>query len=182
MKCPDASDGLQERRKQTGRTQGMDKETFEREALAAERSLYGVAYSILKNQADCADAIQSALLYAYWKLDTLRNEAYFRTWLTRILINECYRILHCRQRETPLEEYLADRGSLTETQPEPTGVFEELMKLERKLRVPLVLYYVAGYSTKEIAKMLGITKENVRIRLYRGRRALQKQLKGDDGI
>ena len=41
------------------------------------------------NKSDCEDAVQEAILTAYEKLHTLREEKYFKTWLTRILINTC---------------------------------------------------------------------------------------------
>ena len=67
----------------------MVKEQFTREVLAAEKNMYYIAKSILGNDEDCADAMQNAILNAYSNLASLREEKYFRTWLTRILINEC---------------------------------------------------------------------------------------------
>ena len=71
----------------------MTNEEFVNQISAAETSLYRVAKSILKNDEDCADAIQNAVLKAFDKIGTLKKEKYFRTWLTRILINECYQIM-----------------------------------------------------------------------------------------
>lgn len=71
----------------------MDKQQFTKQVLEAEASLYHVAHTLLVNEEDCADAIQNAILAAYDKLGDLKKDAYFKTWLTRILINECYRIL-----------------------------------------------------------------------------------------
>ena len=75
----------------------MDKEQFTAEVLSAEKGLYHVARSILGNDEDCADAMQNAILTAYTKLHTLQKEAYFKTWLTRILINEAYQMLRDRK-------------------------------------------------------------------------------------
>lgn len=71
----------------------MNKQQFTKQVLEAEASLYHVAHTLLVNEEDCADAIQNAILAAYDKLGDLKKDAYFKTWLTRILINECYRIL-----------------------------------------------------------------------------------------
>lgn len=71
----------------------MNKQQFTKQVLEAEASLYHVAHILLVNEEDCADAIQNAILAAYDKLGDLKKDAYFKTWLTRILINECYRIL-----------------------------------------------------------------------------------------
>ena len=68
----------------------MDKQYFTQEVKQAERSLYRIARSYLPTDADAADAVQEALVRAWAK----RNDAtgavkYFRTWLTRIVINAC---------------------------------------------------------------------------------------------
>ena len=68
-----------------------------KEVHDAEAMLYHVAKSILKNDADCCDAVQETLLKAYEKLDTLKKEKFFRTWITRILINECNGIIRKRK-------------------------------------------------------------------------------------
>ena len=65
----------------------MDRQFFIASAQAMERSMYCIARSYLRCEADCEDALQNALLRAWEKRNTLREERYFRTWLTRILIN-----------------------------------------------------------------------------------------------
>ena len=86
----------------------MDKEEFTRAVLEYESTLYRVAKSMLGSEADCADAAQNALLRAWEKQHTLRDTAYFKTWLTRILINECRAMLRQRARFVPLEEEAAE--------------------------------------------------------------------------
>ena len=76
----------------------MTKDVFIREIRQSEAMLYHVARSILKNDSDCGDAVQETLLKAYEKLHTLKQEQFFRTWITRILINECNGILRKRKR------------------------------------------------------------------------------------
>ena len=70
--------------------QAMTKNAFIKEVNDAEAMLYHVAKSILKNDADCCDAVQETL-------DTLKKEKFFRTWITRILINECNGIIRKRK-------------------------------------------------------------------------------------
>ena len=82
----------------------MKKEQFTKEVLNAEKSLYHTARSILANDEDCADAMQNAILHAYEKLHTLRSEAYFKTWLTRILINECCQIIRSKKPTVSYED------------------------------------------------------------------------------
>ena len=75
----------------------MNKEEFTRCVLEAESSLYRVAKSISINESDCEDAVQEAILTAYEKLGTLKEEKFFKTWLTRILINICFRMAKKRK-------------------------------------------------------------------------------------
>lgn len=156
----------------------MKKDDFCAQVLEAEGSLYRVAKSILHNDEDCADAIQNGILKAYQKLDTLRHERYFKTWLTRIVINECYRIIRQAQRYLPLEDYPGwDADAVDETEGESL-VMMELMQLEEKYRVPIVLHEIEGYSAKEIGEILGLTETNVGNRIFRGKKILRKSLEG----
>ena len=84
----------------------MTNEEFVRHISDARSSMYHVAKAILKNDEDCADAIGEAVLRAFDKIDTLKQEKYFKTWLTRILLNECYKILNHRHEEVLYEEYM----------------------------------------------------------------------------
>ena len=83
----------------------MNKDQFTKEVLNVERSLYHTARAILADDEDCADAMQNAILHAFEKLHTLRSEAYFKTWLTRILINECYQIIRSKHPTVSYEDY-----------------------------------------------------------------------------
>lgn len=56
-------------------------EQFVRQISDAEKSMYRVAKSILRNDEDCVDAMQEAILHAFDKMDTLKGEKYFKTWL-----------------------------------------------------------------------------------------------------
>ena len=67
----------------------MTRETFSNLILDRESTLYRVAMSMLRNEKDCEDAVQTAVLTAFEKLGTLKHEEYFKTWLVRILINVC---------------------------------------------------------------------------------------------
>ena len=157
----------------------MTKEQFSAKILAMERSLYHVSKSLLRNDEDCADAIQNAILKAYGKLHTLKNEEYFKTWVTRIVINESYAILRANKRLVSYEEYMSDEQAVEEDEYSP--VFEEITKMKEKYRIPFVLHYVEGYTTAEIAKMLSLSEGAVKTQLFRARNQLKAQLKGVDG-
>lgn len=153
----------------------MDKEEFTRAVLEYESTLYRVAKSMLGSEADCADAAQNALLRAWEKQHTLRDTAYFKTWLTRILINECRVMLRQRARSVPLEEEAAEGEIAPERD---SGLYEAVMGLDVKYRVPFVLYYIEGFRTREIASMLKLPEGTVKTRLRRAREILRTELEG----
>lgn len=153
----------------------MDKEEFTRAVLEYESTLYRVAKSMLGSEADCADAAQNALLRAWEKQHTLRDTAYFKTWLTRILINECRAMLRQRARFVPLEAEIAEG----EVAPEGGGeLYEAVMGLDEKYRLPVVLHYIEGFKTAEIAAMLRLPEGTVKTRLRRAREILREELEG----
>ncbi|NBJ94653.1 RNA polymerase sigma factor [Parablautia muri] len=154
----------------------MDKKQFTTQVLEAEKSLYHIAKSILGNDDDCADAIQNAVLHAFEKLHTLRNEKYFKTWLTRILINECNYMIRSRKDQVSYEDYYDTRTMAQEE--DYSEVFEVVMGLEDNYRVPFVLFYVEGFSVKEICQILKLSQGTVKTRLYRSRKLLKEKLMG----
>ena len=101
--------------------QAMTKSAFIKEVHDAEAMLYHVAKSILKNDADCCDAVQETLLKAYEKLDTLKKEKFFRTWITRILINECNGII--RKRKISFGDHLLSGAKIVAHHPNLYAVY-----------------------------------------------------------
>lgn len=157
----------------------MNKNQFTTQVLDAEKSLYHIAKSILRNDEDCADAMQNAVLHAYEKLHTLRNEKYFKTWLTRILINECNRILRSRKISVPYDEYFETQEQ--EQREDYPEVYEAVMEMADTYRIPLVLFYVEGFSVRDICRILKLSQSTVKTRLYRSRKLLKEKLTGEYG-
>ena len=155
----------------------MDKTEFTAAVLEAEQTLYRVARTMLGSEHDCADAAQQAILRAWEQLGTLRNPRYFKTWLTRILINECNAMLRQRQRLAPYEPEIAE--SIPAPAPEDNSdLYAALLALDEKYRLPVVLYYLEGFKTREIAALLGVPEGTVKSRLRTARELLRKDLKG----
>jgi len=151
----------------------MNKQEFTQHVLEAENSMYRVAKSIAVNETDCEDAVQQAILTAYDKLKCLRNEKYFKTWLIRILINECYRIRRCKGCIVSFEDYMYDVPFESNVDIE---LREAVFKLPQKIRTIIVLYYIEGYSIDETAYMLRIPQGTVKSRLHKGRKLLRDML------
>lgn len=155
----------------------MEKTEFTKAVLEAEEMLYRVAHTMLRNEQDCADAAQQAILKAWEQLGTLRQPKYFKTWLTRILIHECTAILRQRQRQAPYEPERAEAMPAPERE-DYGELYTALFALDEKYRLPVVLYYLEGFKTREIASMLKLPEGTVKSRLHAARDMLRKSLEG----
>ena len=155
----------------------MSRQEFTRRVLALEGRLYRISCGMLRSPQDRQDAVQEAVLKAWQKLDGLRNEEFFETWLTRILINECYNLLAARKTQLPLEEApelpAADEGG-------NRALRDALLGLDEKLRLPVMLHYMEGYRVREIAGILGLPEGTVKTRLARAKRELKKYLEEEE--
>ncbi len=153
----------------------MTKGAFDEKVVSLLGALHSVSYSLLPNAEDQADAVQECVKKALQKRDSLRDDAQFKTWIVRILVNECYNILRKKKRLVPTEEIEIAAP------PEADGeVFEALMRLPDKLRLPVVLHHIEGYATKEIARILRLPEGTVKGRLVRGREHLKRLLTGEE--
>lgn len=148
----------------------MNKNELEEIVLASTDSLYHISWSILKNDADCEDAVQEAVAIAFAKLHTLKKEQYAKTWLTRIVINECYHILKKRERFTAFNDGDEKAENSREDYSE---LYQALFLLKKEYRLTIVLYYLEGYSVKEIAGIMHTGVGTVKSRLSRGRDKLK---------
>lgn len=141
-------------------------------------AMYKVARGILRSDEDVADAVQDTILSCFEKIHTLQKPEYFKTWMIRILINECTQILRHYQRV-----YVPGELPETSRQDESLAEFEfkEMLDLvEEKYRVVLVLYYVQGFKIPEIAKLLDMNENTVKTRLSRAREQIRGAYIGNE--
>ena len=153
----------------------MEEREFERRVRACTPRLFRVCYAILPERADRDDAIQEALLKAWRRRGTLRDEAVFETWLTRIAINECKSMLR-RRRRMPVAE-LDERIPASGDAIPDLALHNALQGLELKLRMPVVLHYAEGYTMTETARLLGIPVGTAKHRLEQAKTILKERLK-----
>ena len=155
------------------RAKEKDADAFDLLMRPQLQRMYRIAISMLENEEDAADAIQETVLRCWQKIGQLKNEEYFQTWLTRILINQCKDILKTRKKYVLVEEM----PEVEYEEAYETNDWKTILNhLDEKYRIVLELYYVEGFSTKEIAKLLHIKDVNVRSRMSRGRKQLEQYL------
>ena len=134
-----------------------------------KKTLYHVACGILRSEADREDAVQECILKAWEKRDSLKSDAAFRSWVTRILINECYDICRRSGKIIVMDE-LPEAVAPEMENPE---LRDAINKLEDIYRLPILLFYVEGFSIREISRMLQIPEGTVKSRLHAGRGKLK---------
>ncbi|MCI8585732.1 MAG: sigma-70 family RNA polymerase sigma factor [Lachnospiraceae bacterium] len=152
----------------------MKKEQLGKLILVSEDTLYHVAKSLLARDADCADAIQEAIVKAFTNLHTLRQDSYAKTWLVRILINECYALMRREKHLVSLEEYRYPEPA--EESKDYSDLYEAIRRLPPDIRICIILYYLEGYSVKETADILKVTESTVKNRLARARTRMRREL------
>jgi RNA polymerase sigma-70 factor (ECF subfamily) len=161
----------------------MDGQGFSSRMQAMSEVLYRVCASQLSNPSDREEAVQECVSKAWEKLATLNDERYFQTWIIRILINVCHDIQRRNTRSVPMEEKELSAHGSEKSAFQDDGVDElrelraAILGLKEELRLPLVLRYACGFSTREIARMLGLQNGTVRTRLSRARAHLRAALR-----
>lgn len=152
----------------------MKKEQLGQLILASEDTMYRVAKTLLRSDADCADAIQEAIVKAFSGLHTLRRDSYAKTWLVRIVINECYTIMRKEKRVVSIEDYVPEEEA--ESTRDYSDLYEAVSRLPKEQRLSVALYYMEGYSVKEIAELMETSESAVKSRLARARARLKQEL------
>ena len=143
-------------------------------------ALYRIAKGLLESDFDAADAIQETIISAYTNIGNLKKDEFFKTWLIRILINECKKISRRSDKIVSLEK--VSEQAVSDTYPSDDATSGFINMLDLNLKQVTILYYYEDFSVKEIAGILNIFQGTVKSRLSRARRELSKLMyeKGDD--
>ena len=132
----------------------MNKEQLGELIIASEETMYRVAKSLLYNDADCADAIQEAIVKAFSKLHTLKEDAYAKTWLIKIVMNECYAIMRKEKRIISLDDYQMEEQAAKLSEEGKTPLFfSEDGKMLGMIAVADVIKEDSPRAVKELQNM-----------------------------
>lgn len=153
-----------------------EKDAFSELIRENKLSLYKVARGMLKRECDIEDAIQNTIMKALESINSLKNNNYFKTWLIRILINECNIILRNNKRENLVDISEGFNGLSHDDLYENLDITNAVNMLEIDLREVVVLYYFEDFKQKDIADILGIKEGTVRTRLLRAKKKLKEAL------
>lgn len=178
------------------RAQRENKEAFEELIRRHQHRVFAVAGGILKRREDVEDIAQQVFVKAYFSLKRFDQRAAFSTWLYKITVNECWDMLR-KKKVRPLvyeadlsEEQARQVISSAETgkdEPDISERLESRQRVERLLeglderdRLMLILKEVEGFSIEEIAEVLDLNANTVKVRLFRARRRVVSQAKAHE--
>ena len=133
--------------------------------------LFRLCLMILGNASDAEDVIQETMIKYLQKAPKFQSAEHEKAWLIKVSANHCKDVLRFRSRHQmvdieQMKEFIEDESD--------SEIIEALMTLPEKYKVVLMLHYVEGYSTKEIAEMIGKTSSAVKMRLQKGRTLLKE--------
>ncbi len=157
-----------------------DENAFNELILLTQKEMYLIAKTKLKDENDIADAIQETILSCYKNLRKLRDNKLFKTWLIKILINECNKIYKKRKKQdVSYEEKEVENYLMIEDNSFENISFDILIRnLNEEEKLILTLYYYSGYSTKEISKIIKVNENTIRSKISRAKYKLRNQYEG----
>lgn len=155
-----------------------DAKAFEELLFLEEKMLYYKALSYVGKKEDALDAIQETSCKAFLAIDQLQNPEFFSTWLFRILIRECYKLLKKRDQIIPYEEneLLKRLDSKQDTEIESFDLGEALSKLKSPYQTSIILFYYHDLPIKEISEIMEKPVGTIKTYLRRAKRKLKKDL------
>ena len=165
-----------------GRSEKIKKE-FEERVLETVDALYNLAMHLTQNRQDAEDLVQEATLRAYRYFHRFERGTNFKAWIMTIMRNLYINRYRKRLKEPVKVEFEEVENFISF--PEISGVQEEIFseiirnlvnKLPQELRIVITLFYVDGFTYKEIAKITEVPLGTVMSRLYTARQILKRQL------
>lgn len=141
------------------------------------KALYKLALSLVHNIDDTEDLIQESFVIAYRKLNSLRENQLFKAWITKILVNQAYKLLKYRAMCAPYSLIDLDQLQVWNDNLETSEIelLHTIRNLRQKDQLIIKLRYFAGLSIKEIATQLNCSENTTKSRLYRAIEKLKKE-------
>ncbi|MEH7121886.1 sigma-70 family RNA polymerase sigma factor [Bacillus sp. JJ1773] len=142
--------------------------------------LYKIAYVYMKNEADALEVFQETTYKAFISINNLKDDRYFSTWLSRILINTAIDHLNKRKKIIPIErEILEEKMAPYRSNEEDLDLLQAVMELDEKYKTVLILRFYKDYTVKQIAYVLDCPEGTVKTNIHRGINLLKEKLKED---
>lgn len=140
--------------------------------------MYRFAYYLLGSREDAEDCVSESVLIAFQKLPQLKKNSAFKSWLFKILHNCCNKALKEKienKNNTQYDEALSIKTEMQDIS-EKVSLVSALKELSETDREIIVLYFVCGYNSKEIAALLSLKDSTVRSKIKRSTEKLREKL------
>ena len=149
---------------------------------AYSKDMYKFALYYLGSPVLAEDCVSECVLTAFQKIGTLKKPSAFKSWLFKLLYNYCNKALteKIRAREAVEISELIDLCREDSDHSEIISLRNSLEKLSEEEKAVILLHYTAGYTSKEIGKMLGLKDSTVRSKLMRSTEKLRQMLHTDE--
>lgn len=155
-----------------------NKECLEELLVLHGDQLYRTAYLYVRNREDALDIVQETSYKAFLSIGQLKNEKFFLTWLTKILINCSYDVLKKNKNELPSNSTIELATDKREKIEENLDLLEAINRLNEKHKNAIILFYFQDLPISEVAKVMKTPENTVKTYLSRGKERLKKLLGG----
>ena len=153
-----------------------DKEAFCNLIRLNKVAVYRVAKAILNKEEDIEDAVSESILKAYKNIQTLKDEAFFKTWLIIIVINESNNLYKKRSKEIAVDKDHFKNIKVNDNYKD-LSLYNAINSLDEDLRITTILFYFEDMKYKDIAKILNVKEGTIKSRLSRAKEKLYNILK-----
>ena len=155
-----------------------DTKAFEELLYLEEKNLYYTALSYVSKKEEALDAIQEASCKAFLSIGQLKNPEFFSTWLFKILIRECFKILKNRDQIIPYDEneLLKRLDRIQNKEIESFHLSNALSNLESSYKTSIILFYYHDLPIKEISEIMDKPVGTVKTNLRRAKKKLKNDL------
>ncbi|RXI51865.1 RNA polymerase subunit sigma-70 [Clostridium tetani] len=158
------------------------KDAFTSLIKQCKNELYKIAYIYTKNEDDALEAIDESIYKAYISINTLKNPEFFKTWIIRILINECITLLKKKNKivlENNNTKFEIQCNDDYDSKIEFEDLYKAINTLNDKQRTAIILKYFQDLKISEISDVMQISDNTVKSHIRRGILSLKKSLKED---
>ncbi|MCP9472548.1 MAG: sigma-70 family RNA polymerase sigma factor [Nitrospira sp.] len=172
----------------------QDREAFGQLIDRHAAAIVNLAYRIVGNQAEAEDVAQESFVAAFQALSTFRADSKFSTWLYRIAVNKCKDWLRSKRPGQGRNDVNADEEldlhvveertpeTLLSQQQVAAALERAIQRLPPLYREAFILKHVEGLSYEEMEQILGVNKDTLKMRVYKGRVQLCRELTAFNSI
>ncbi|MGE6721268.1 sigma-70 family RNA polymerase sigma factor [Peribacillus frigoritolerans] len=155
-----------------------NKNAFEELLVIHSDQLYRTAFLYVGNREDALDIVQETAYKALLAVGQLKNERFFLTWLTKILIHCAFDVMKKKKKEIPIEKIIDLSSGKIEKRDEHLDLVRAINQLKEHYRNAVILFYFQDLPISEVARIMNVPENTVKTYLHRGKNQLKKLLGG----